>query len=232
MIYSTDATNELKTSVSEGKALVAAAVTDKGVNTAADATFQTIATNIRSISTGSGMFIPFSRTGWSRASGEQTGNISLSISKSDLMSCFSVDTTSGSELFAIPNIAIMDQMSPTGKIYFATRLSIDYSTKIVVGAGRGGRGTINNLIEVIPGGNWVFSYNSTGQADGVCSNDEFYEYLNNTTSENTIARGFRVDSFNTSMNSGTLSLTASITHYSAYPSSTENGVITLLVELK
>ena len=48
----TDATNELKTSVSEGKSLVAAAVTDKGVNTAADDTFQTIATNIRSISTG------------------------------------------------------------------------------------------------------------------------------------------------------------------------------------
>lgn len=46
---STDATNELKTSVSEGKSLIAAAVTDKGVNTAADATFQTIANNIRSI---------------------------------------------------------------------------------------------------------------------------------------------------------------------------------------
>ena len=43
------AINSLKTSVSEGKALVAAAVTDKGVNTAADATFQTIATNIGSI---------------------------------------------------------------------------------------------------------------------------------------------------------------------------------------
>lgn len=36
-------------SVSEGKALVAAAVTDKGVQTAADATFQQIANNIASI---------------------------------------------------------------------------------------------------------------------------------------------------------------------------------------
>ena len=48
----TDATNELKTSVSEGKSLIATAVTDKGVQTAADATFQTIATNIGSIPTG------------------------------------------------------------------------------------------------------------------------------------------------------------------------------------
>lgn len=43
---------QLKTSVSEGKALVAAAVTDKGVITAADATFATIADNIRNISSG------------------------------------------------------------------------------------------------------------------------------------------------------------------------------------
>ena len=42
----------LKSSVSEGKSLVAAAVTDKGVTTAADAAFQTIAANIRKISTG------------------------------------------------------------------------------------------------------------------------------------------------------------------------------------
>ena len=44
--------NSLKSSVSEGKALIAAAVTDKGVATAADATFQTIANNIRSIVSG------------------------------------------------------------------------------------------------------------------------------------------------------------------------------------
>nr|DAO30676.1 MAG TPA: hypothetical protein [Caudoviricetes sp.] len=41
----------LKTSVSEGKKLVAAAVTGKGVNTAADSTFQAIANNINSIET-------------------------------------------------------------------------------------------------------------------------------------------------------------------------------------
>ena len=44
--------NEVKTSVSEGKALIAAAVTGKGVSTAADATFQQIATNIGKISQG------------------------------------------------------------------------------------------------------------------------------------------------------------------------------------
>lgn len=45
--------DELKTSVSEGKSLIAAAVTDKGVKTAADATFQTMAENIAIIPSGS-----------------------------------------------------------------------------------------------------------------------------------------------------------------------------------
>lgn len=44
--------DNLKTSVSEGKSLIAAAVTDKGVQTAADATFQQMATNIGNIQTG------------------------------------------------------------------------------------------------------------------------------------------------------------------------------------
>lgn len=48
-----DATNELKTSVSDGKTAIAAAVTDKGVNTAASDSFSTMASNIRSI-TGKG----------------------------------------------------------------------------------------------------------------------------------------------------------------------------------
>ena len=56
--------NELKTSVSEGKALVAAAVTDKGVQTAADATFQTIANNIGLISSGGkSMYAEFTISG-------------------------------------------------------------------------------------------------------------------------------------------------------------------------
>lgn len=44
------AVSELFTSVSEGKALIASAVTDKGVDTEADATFQQMADNIMSIS--------------------------------------------------------------------------------------------------------------------------------------------------------------------------------------
>ena len=43
----------LKSSVSSGKSIVASAVTGKGVQTAADATFQTIANNINAIPTGS-----------------------------------------------------------------------------------------------------------------------------------------------------------------------------------
>lgn len=41
--------SNLKSSVSSGKATIAAAVTDKGVETAADATFEQIANNIRNI---------------------------------------------------------------------------------------------------------------------------------------------------------------------------------------
>mgnify|MGYP004646875103 CR=1 FL=1 len=41
--------NSLKTSVSNGKSLIASAITDKGVSTASDATFQTMANNISSI---------------------------------------------------------------------------------------------------------------------------------------------------------------------------------------
>ena len=46
--------NELKTSVSNGKSLIASAITDKGVSTASNATFQTMSNNIRSIQTAAG----------------------------------------------------------------------------------------------------------------------------------------------------------------------------------
>lgn len=49
------AVKELFTFVSNGKELVASAITDKGVDTASDATFQTMATNISNINTGSGV---------------------------------------------------------------------------------------------------------------------------------------------------------------------------------
>ena len=41
--------NNLKSSVSNGKSLIASAITDKGVSTASDATFQTMANNIGNI---------------------------------------------------------------------------------------------------------------------------------------------------------------------------------------
>lgn len=46
------AVNELFTSVSDGKALVASAITDKGVSTQSDATFAVMAANVRNIPTG------------------------------------------------------------------------------------------------------------------------------------------------------------------------------------
>ena len=57
-VYATpEQLNEVKTSVAEGKALVAAAVSDKGVETAADAEFATIAANIAGIKTGGALEI-------------------------------------------------------------------------------------------------------------------------------------------------------------------------------
>ena len=44
--------NEVKTSVSNGKSAVASAITDKGVSTSATASFNTMASNIRSINQG------------------------------------------------------------------------------------------------------------------------------------------------------------------------------------
>ena len=49
--------NEVFQSVSNGKSLIASAITDKGIATAADATFQVMATNIGKISSGSGQSI-------------------------------------------------------------------------------------------------------------------------------------------------------------------------------
>ena len=45
--------NEVFQSVSDGKNKIAAAITDKGINTAADATFNTMSENIKKIETGS-----------------------------------------------------------------------------------------------------------------------------------------------------------------------------------
>ena len=48
LAYNSDL-ESLKSSVSNGKSLIASAITDKGVSTASDATFQTMANNIGSI---------------------------------------------------------------------------------------------------------------------------------------------------------------------------------------
>ena len=54
--------NEVKTSVSNGKSLIASAITDKGVSTASDATFQTMADNIHALSTAPTFKVPVAGT--------------------------------------------------------------------------------------------------------------------------------------------------------------------------
>lgn len=70
--------NDLKKSVSDGKTLVANAITEKKVNTATDATFETMAQNIRKIATGSGNATVkdvLSGKTFSTSSGEYTGTM-------------------------------------------------------------------------------------------------------------------------------------------------------------
>ena len=90
--------DELKTSVSEGKSLIAAAVTDKGVQTAADDTFQQMADNIGNISTGLNMdgFNNCVRINWS----------SSPIQFSDNKLVFGISVTSSNDpIFLMINFA-------------------------------------------------------------------------------------------------------------------------------
>ena len=69
--------NSLKTSVSNGKSLVASAITDKGVSTASDATFQNMADNINKIEATEGVpveGISFTYTGFCQTKNDENGN--------------------------------------------------------------------------------------------------------------------------------------------------------------
>ena len=72
------AINELFQNVSDGKTVVAAAITGKGQTTAADATFQTMATNIGNIMQGSGNALPaevLAGKTYANSSGAQVGTM-------------------------------------------------------------------------------------------------------------------------------------------------------------
>lgn len=72
-----EAIDQLFTSVSNGKSLVAGAITDKGVSTSANATFQQMATNIGQIETDINFNIKsFSYRASSRGASYYTNNIS------------------------------------------------------------------------------------------------------------------------------------------------------------
>lgn len=82
-----DAVTELFTSVSEGKSLIAAAVTDKGVETAADATFQQIAKNVTAIKSNSTstLFSIDNKSSFSLPSEAQAGEWVVSTNRIDTM---------------------------------------------------------------------------------------------------------------------------------------------------
>ena len=107
-IFPTDAYEEVKTSVSEGKSLIATAVTGKGVQTAADATFQTMATNISSIVTGSTGWKTMKFMNWS------TGSCpTLSINGWTQVSQGTVDISSGSA-----TLYVLDSNGSNTKVSF------------------------------------------------------------------------------------------------------------------
>ena len=82
-----EAIDELFTSVSEGKSLIAAAVTGKGIETAADATFQQIAENVTAIKgdSTSALFSIDNKSGFSLPSEAQAGEWVVSTNRIDTM---------------------------------------------------------------------------------------------------------------------------------------------------
>ena len=75
--------NELFQSVSDGKTLVANAITDKGVSTSTSATFATMASNIRNLNNGIG-YTSESKNGSVRVERGGTGSISITFSNTVL----------------------------------------------------------------------------------------------------------------------------------------------------
>ena len=116
LAYNSDL-ESLKSSVSEGKKLIAAAVTDKGVETAADATFQTMANNIGSIS--KGVNIDFDATSISTSQGYNRSTIDAT--KYSQYCIFNGDT--GYALATYTFIAV-DRLNRVGVVmYFYTSYS-------------------------------------------------------------------------------------------------------------
>lgn len=102
--------NELKNSVSNGKAMVASAITAKGVSTAADADFLTMANNIGNIYRGTRMI--GSVVGVTRISNAANCTVSFSVSNKDLSGANYVNV----HIVAVAIYTVLTTMSLSGDL--------------------------------------------------------------------------------------------------------------------
>lgn len=105
-----DEANELKNSVSNGKAMVASAITAKGVSTAADADFLTMANNIGNIYRGTRMI--GSVVGVTRISNAANCTVSFSVSNKDLSGANYVNV----HIVAVAIYTVLTTMSLSGDL--------------------------------------------------------------------------------------------------------------------
>lgn len=128
------AVSELFTSVSNGKALVASAITDKGVSTASDATFQTMHDNILAIETGG---LPQDvYTVDLQASPENTGTVSgAGVVQKDMTVTVSADPADGYRLknWQKSNTAVSTENNYTFKVDGDTSLKAVFEEGQVFG---------------------------------------------------------------------------------------------------
>lgn len=109
--------DSLKTSVSEGKSLIAAAVTDKGVQTAADATFQQMATNIAAIPTGNCIYGKSSNISVQSLFDDQKYNYLQITITNDLI------TTKFNRVIVIFNVSNLNMQEQQGCLFYSTKKS-------------------------------------------------------------------------------------------------------------
>lgn len=164
--------NNLKSSVSNGKSLIASAITDKGVSTASNATFQTMSNNIRNIKTKEysgpaplsgtlavGATITFDSKSWIVMHNE--GNIwYLGLAATDGSITFGhSDNYSGSNLYSKCKSWLSSNLSANAQKYCVNVTVGDTSCKVFPATDKQMNGGWQNTVNNNPYGRFVKSGN-------------------------------------------------------------------------
>ena len=173
--------DDLKTSVSDGKAAIASAITGKGVSTSPTAAFSTMATNIGKIKT-SEAFLEVEATGVTPLSHGRTINFSFSINLTGkIIVCSSLYTTQ------FPDWSTWKSEIPSGKehLYVAcTTPTIDNGNRNsgIYLSGRESFCSLTNLHSEVnsPNLNYYCNYSISGSTVSVTIKDAYSNFMFNT----------------------------------------------------